>query len=775
MTSAATTITFFVEGPIINGAVATADVIINGQDLGTRTLNVTPGGYVDTYGNSFNTEASFSFSLPGLVDISQIKLSVVSPAATANGEGAHVEIVSVDVNGEQLSSVSEHELSGYVYTQALPYIGIFSGEFGTVDPTAWNNLLAQQSWFQLTSLASYSPSTDINARFAINLSGGVAGDSYVVGEQVTSRQAILYSGGSSSNLPDLGGGYSDVAALNNAGQAVGSVKATDGTMHAVLWQNGAITDLGSLGGLSGTYATGINNAGQVVGYGSLANGSIEAFLWQAGSGMTSLADLGGGTGNAAAINDAGQIVGTSYTAAGAQQAVLWQNGKITDLGDLGGGASEALAINARGQVVGDALTATGTTHAFIWQNGAMTDLGTLGGAASEALAINSEGEVVGYSFTAAGQQHAFIWTPSKGMVDLNSWLGGNQTETLVSATGINDLGQIVGLEQAQYNNNENGLALYQLAEGTGLIGSAMTAQAAALYVQEGFAAGPLSISDNAADVGSGLDSWQKLAAAGQLSAISLTDGGIPTVAITSAQLVSDAAAIKDISGYFTLSETAPATSATIAGAGNSLGNTLVFSGKAGQYALSAAGDGVHLTVGGDSLSNIQALQFSDYTLIVAAAPGSAAVTTGNITELYGAVFGRLPDVPGLAYYQQELAANPSLSLISLAQNFLASPEYVNNSAHNYAQNSTGDTQFITDLYNNLLHRAPGSGDAAWYEANVIAPIVGNAVSGTAAYASALALAHAVVVTDFSASAEFLGDVQVTSAHPADATHWLVLI
>jgi hypothetical protein len=50
--------------------------------------------------------------------------------------------------------------------------------------------------------------------------------------------------------------------------------------------------------------------------------------------------------------------------------------------------------------------------------------------------------------------------------------------------------------------------------------------------------------------------------------------------------------------------------------------------------------------------------------------------------------------------------------------------------------------------------------------------------GTAAYAAADLAAHATVLVDFSASGEFLGDVQITAKAPASAGftgHWLVLI
>jgi hypothetical protein len=36
-------------------------------------------------------------------------------------------------------------------------------------------------------------------------------------------------------------------------------------------------------------------------------------------------------------------------------------------------------------------------------------------------------------------------------------------------------------------------------------------------------------------------------------------------------------------------------------------------------------------------------------------------------------------------------------------------------------------------------------------------------------------AHAALLVDFSNSAEFVSDVQVTATNPASAQHWLVLI
>jgi len=128
----------------------------------------------------------------------------------------------------------------------------------------------------------------------------------------------------------------------------------------------------------------------------------------------------------------------------------------------------------------------------------------------------------------------------------------------------------------------------------------------------------------------------------------------------------------------------------------------------------------------------------------------------------------------LAFYQSYLSANPNTPLTTFAQYFLASSEYASNSAHDYAESTAGDTQFITDCYENLLHRAPESGAIPYY-LNVIDSFTNGLAAGTAAYAAAQTLGHAYVLTYFSQSAEFLSDVQVTAANPSSAQHWLVLI
>jgi probable HAF family extracellular repeat protein len=76
----------------------------------------------------------------------------------------------------------------------------------------------------------------------------------------------------------------EALAINNEGQAVGhSGVSGDTTVHAVLWENGAVKDLGALPGDFGAFASGINHKGHVVGTSYDTNGNLHAFLWEDGT------------------------------------------------------------------------------------------------------------------------------------------------------------------------------------------------------------------------------------------------------------------------------------------------------------------------------------------------------------------------------------------------------------------------------------------------------------------------------------------------------------
>jgi probable HAF family extracellular repeat protein len=208
-------------------------------------------------------------------------------------------------------------------------------------------------------------------------------------------------------------------------------------VHAVLWRDQHIVDLGSLPGPEGGYESGaqaVNSRGQVIGWAlntvpdpysmafwsNLYNWYTPVYLYQ-------------------------------------ERAFLWQNGVMQDLGTLGtGNDAYAMAINEQGQVIGISYTNSApnqvttpcsingapipTQDPFLWANGKMSDLGTLGGTCGFPSWINNDGHVVGYSDLTGDQVwHPFLWTKATGMQDLGT-LGGNHGQAFM----INERGYVVG-------------------------------------------------------------------------------------------------------------------------------------------------------------------------------------------------------------------------------------------------------------------------------------------------------------------------------------------
>jgi probable HAF family extracellular repeat protein len=264
--------------------------------------------------------------------------------------------------------------------------------------------------------------------------------------------------------------------LNNRGQIVGNsnwiekIPITPDLImliphdKAVIWDNGVISNLNSRisvgAGFELTYSWDINDAGQIVGVGrNPGPGPFHAFRFDNGV-VTDLGTLGGSLGSYAfAINNAGQIVGKSESplfpvGSGRDQAFLWQNGVMTDI-DPHNFQSEAWDINERGQVTGyvqvSALAAE-NARAFLWENGQMHICPSMNPQLPQdiALAINNDGVMVGqtrlpFSLTAA------MWIDG-AVIDLFTLIPpGTLWQSLQVARGINDAGEIVGF--GVYNGN----------------------------------------------------------------------------------------------------------------------------------------------------------------------------------------------------------------------------------------------------------------------------------------------------------------------------------
>jgi probable HAF family extracellular repeat protein len=189
----------------------------------------------------------------------------------------------------------------------------------------------------------------------------------------------------------------------------------------VLWEEGNVQPLPTVGGDPDGMAMAINDQGQAVGFSGICAGAIHGILWENGT-ASPLPDLGTGA-IAESINDHGQIAGIIGSADGTTEfGALWQNGELTNLGTLPGDfAAIATGINNRGQVVGSTLDSSFSwSHTFIWQDGVMTDLNTLFPASSNLFAvmankINERGQISGMAIVLsgpdAGNIHAFLATP----------------------------------------------------------------------------------------------------------------------------------------------------------------------------------------------------------------------------------------------------------------------------------------------------------------------------------------------------------------------------
>ena len=191
------------------------------------------------------------------------------------------------------------------------------------------------------------------------------------------------------------------------------------TVDPFLWRNGKMVDLGTIGGTNG-FAQCVNHRLQIIGQSSVtanpaacnapavepegAGAGCHAFFWENGA-MTDLGTLGGDNSEALWLNETGVVVGSADlpgpSGSQAHDAVVWINGVIHDLGTVSGDpCSRGRAVNARGEIVGGSSDCHNFLHAFISENGGpAVDLNTLippglGFQLTNAFNVNDRGEIL---------------------------------------------------------------------------------------------------------------------------------------------------------------------------------------------------------------------------------------------------------------------------------------------------------------------------------------------------------------------------------------------
>jgi probable HAF family extracellular repeat protein len=259
---------------------------------------------------------------------------------------------------------------------------------------------------------------------------------------------------------------------------------------AAVWDvtdDGQILELTNIapGPLENTGGRRVNELGYVL---------VADLLWVPNAGYVTLTGLGGGDGIPELMDDLGGVYGVAFDVDGIEHAVAWQvspdghvsaavdldvffwndvnnNGvfagwvvpareaaiawfdeqgslQIEILGKLHpDGYAYALCINDNGMVAGETDDRLGLHEGFVWTlETGMVSIGSLDGRGCDVRDINNQGQIVGWSWSNGRfGQVAFLWQNGE-MFDLNEITdGGGGKNWIQIASGINDVGHIVGL------------------------------------------------------------------------------------------------------------------------------------------------------------------------------------------------------------------------------------------------------------------------------------------------------------------------------------------
>ncbi|MFS2138129.1 DUF4214 domain-containing protein [Duganella sp. Dugasp56] len=209
--------------------------------------------------------------------------------------------------------------------------------------------------------------------------------------------------------------------------------------------------------------------------------------------------------------------------------------------------------------------------------------------------------------------------------------------------------------------------------GSGGSDTVVFGKAASAYTFSG-SASQLTVSGDGTDTLTGISTLQFSDMTLQLANVSVKAGG------AGADLLTGAAGNELIAG----------------GAGL---DVLKLSGARANYQVAANGSAVTVvdTLGNggtDTLIGVERVQFDDVSLAL-----DVNGTAGQVYRLFGAMFNRVPGLPGMGFWMDAL--DHGASIVSIAAGFTGSAEF----ATRYGANATDET-FVTALYNNVLHRDP---------------------------------------------------------------------
>ena len=145
-------------------------------------------------------------------------------------------------------------------------------------------------------------------------------------------------------------------------------------------------------------------------------------------------------------------------------------------------------------------------------------------------------------------------------------------------------------------------------------------------------------------------------------------------------------------------------------------DTVVYAGALTDHQITRSANGSikvsgsgSATTSADVLTNVETIQFSDYTVTTnmsAKAATLSAATINNLVDLYVAYFNRVPEASGLSYWIDQVAAGKSLTQVS-KDFYSAGLQFSAITGYSATQSNT---DFITTVYKYVLGRSDAAGN-----------------------------------------------------------------
>ncbi len=514
--------------------------------------------------------------------------------------------------------------------------------------------------------------TNFSSFTSINVPGSSGNYSYIVVDGVDAAgqavgdygdasdyfQGFVATNGIATSFTALGASYTAIIGVTAGGEIYGNYVDSANKQHGFLDNNGTITTV-DVPLASSTSIYGVNAAGTIFGN-YLDNLKNENGFIDSNGLITTIDVPGAASTSVTGVNASGAIVGVFTDGAGVACGFIDNIGVFTTIDPAGATMTYVVGVSDAGAVAGSYLDSAKNEHGFIDQNGVVTAINIPGSNYVGVSAENAAGEVVGYYLDSAGNAHGFV--DISGVVSTVDVPGALATDII----GVNASGEIFGF-YIDPAGGQHGFAAQIASSGNGTVVQTTT-------------------DDGANEVGI---------------------GHVITITL-------DASAAETVTGAPTLQLNGNEVAAYVGGSGT---NTLQFS-----YVVQPGDNTSDLQVTGLNLPNgatIHDASGNAFSTAVTADLGVQVVTTVTNLQtsedhlvylMYQASFDRMPDYGGFEYWAGQADAR-QLSALQLADIFMAAPEFT----ANFGANPSNDA-FVTELYSNVLGRAPDAAGLAYWEA-----------------------------------------------------------